>query len=185
MAVLPIIVAPDPRLKAVCQPVDAVDADVRRLMDDLLDTMYQAPGIGLAAPQVGTTKRILAVDVSKDVNARQPYQMANPELLWSSGEVLEYEEGCLSFPEQFAEVARPQEIRVRYLDRDNNTQELEAEGLLATCIQHEMDHLDGVLFVEHISKLKRDSILRKLRKARKESDRESKRRNRRPAKVEA
>ena len=167
MAVLPVITAPDPRLKKVCEPVDKVDAEIRKLMDDMLDTMYEAPGIGLAAPQVGVTKRIIVVDTSREDEERRPYRMANPEILSASEELFTYEEGCLSLPEQYAEVSRPKTVRVRYLDEQNEIRELEANDLLAICIQHEMDHLDGVLFVDHISKLKRDLIIRKLVKARK------------------
>ncbi len=164
MAILPIIVAPDPRLKRTAERVARVDAAVRRLMDDLLETMYAAPGVGLAAPQVGVLQRVLVVDIGKGEN-RKPLRMANPEIVQASDECITYEEGCLSFPEQFAEVERPALVRIRYLDHENEPREIEADGLLATCIQHEMDHLDGVLFVDHISALKRGIILRKLRKA--------------------
>ena len=167
MALLPIIVAPDPRLKKLCAPVEQVDDEIRRLMDDMLETMYDAPGIGLAAPQVGVLKRIIVVDAAPKEGPREPRQMINPEFVWLSDEDASYEEGCLSLPEHYAEVERPAAIKVRYLDRDGEPQELEAEGLLATCIQHEMDHLDGVLFVDHISALKRKMILRKLVKAKK------------------
>ena len=167
MALLPIIVAPDPRLKKRCAPVEQVDDNLRRLMDDMLETMYEAPGIGLAAPQVGVLKRIIVVDVAAKEGPRQPYQMVNPELVWASEELASYEEGCLSLPEHYADVERPSAIKVRYSDRDGVTQELEAEGLLATCVQHEMDHLEGLLFVDHISALKRKMILRKLVKAKK------------------
>ena len=167
MAILPIIVAPDPRLKKVSPPVEQVDDAVRRLMDDMLETMYVAPGIGLAAPQVGVLKRIIVVDVAPKDGARQPHQMVNPELLWVSDEDANYEEGCLSLPEHYAEVVRPAAIKVGYLDRDGQARELEADGLLATCIQHEIDHLDGILFVDHVSALKRNMILRKLLKAKK------------------
>jgi peptide deformylase len=167
MAILPIIVAPDPRLKQVAKPVERVDGEVRQLMDDMLETMYQAPGIGLAAPQVGVLKRVLVIDIAKEGEDPQPCRMANPELLWVSDEDATYEEGCLSLPDHYAEVARPGAIRVRYLDHENEIRELEADGLLATCIQHEMDHLDGILFVDHISALKRNMILRKLLKSKK------------------
>lgn len=167
MAVLPIITAPDPRLKAACEPVAEVDAEVARLMDDMLDTMYLAPGIGLAAPQVGVTKRVLVVDVSPKEGPREPIRMANPEIVWQSEELATYEEGCLSLPEQYADVERPAKVRIRYLDETNTQQELEAEGLLATCLQHEMDHLDGIIFVDHLSALKRKMILRKLAKQKK------------------
>jgi peptide deformylase len=167
MAVLPIITAPDPRLKVKCEPVAEVDAAIARLMDDMLDTMYLAPGIGLAAPQVGITKRILVVDLSPKDGPREPIRMANPEILWRSEELAVYEEGCLSLPEQYADVERPAQIRFRYLDENGAMQEREADGLLATCIQHEMDHLDGIIFVDHLSALKRKMILRKLTKQKK------------------
>lgn len=168
MAVLPIITAPDPRLKIQCEPVESVDAAIAKMMDDMLETMYLAPGIGLAAPQVGITKRILVVDLSPKDGPREPIRMANPEILWHSDDLATYEEGCLSLPEQYADVERPAQIKVRYLDQDNSVQELDADGLLATCIQHEMDHLDGVIFVDHISSLKRRMILRKLTKLKKQ-----------------
>jgi peptide deformylase len=167
MARLPIIVAPDPRLKAKCRPVARVDAKVARLMDDMLETMYAAPGIGLAAPQVGVNQRVIVLDVAKDQEPPAPLRMANPELVWVSDEDAVFSEGCLSLPEHYAEVSRPAKIRVRYLDHENEIRELEAEGMLATCIQHEMDHLDGILFVDHLSALKRNIILRKLVKAKK------------------
>ena len=165
MALLPIIIAPDPRLKQIAAPVARVDDKIRRLMDDMLETMYQAPGIGLAAPQVGVLERVIVVDASAKDEARAPLRMANPELIEVSEADLNYEEGCLSLPEHYAEVVRPAQIRVRYLDRENEIRELDAEGLLATCIQHEMDHLEGILFVDHISALKRSMILRRLLKA--------------------
>jgi len=167
MALLPIIVAPDPRLKKKCAPVERVDDDLRRLMDEMLETMYEAPGIGLAAPQVGVLKRVIVVDVTREDEERKPHLMANPELTWVSDEDASYEEGCLSLPEHYAEVVRPAAIKVRYLDREGEIRELEADGVLATCIQHEIDHLDGILFVDHISALKRNMILRKLLKAKK------------------
>ncbi|MBF0307855.1 MAG: peptide deformylase [Alphaproteobacteria bacterium] len=166
MALRPILVAPDPRLKAKCLPVAKVDGEVARLMDDLLDTMYAAPGIGLAAPQVGASVRVLVIDIAKDGEERQPLRIANPEFVWLSDEDRSYEEGCLSVPEHYAEVTRPAALRLRYLDHQNEIRELDAEGLLATVIQHEMDHLDGVLFIDHLSNLKRNMILRKLTKAR-------------------
>jgi peptide deformylase len=165
MALLPILVAPDPRLKAKAKRVAAVDGEVRRLMDDMLETMYQAPGIGLAAPQVGSLLRVIVVDCAREGEPKQPYKIANPEILWQSEELATYNEGCLSLPEHYADVTRPAEIRLRYLDEENQARELHAKGLLATCIQHEMDHLEGVLFVDHISPLKRNIILRKLAKA--------------------
>ena len=167
MAVLPIIVAPDPRLKRVAKPVAKVDAAVRRLMDDMLETMYKAPGIGLAAPQVGELLRVIVVDIAREDEKPQPLRMANPELIWVSEEDAVYNEGCLSLPEHYADVTRPAAIKVRYLDHENEIRELETDGLLATCIQHEMDHLEGILFVDHLTALKRNMILRKLLKAKK------------------
>ncbi|HJU18138.1 MAG TPA: peptide deformylase [Stellaceae bacterium] len=165
MALLPIITAPDPRLKIKARPVPAVDAKVRRQMDDMLDTMYHAIGIGLAAPQVGIANRVIVVDVAREGEEPQPLRLANPEILWRSPELQTASEGCLSLPEHYAEVVRPAEIRLRYLDHENEIRELHATGLLATCLQHEIDHLDGVLFVDHVSAVKRDMILRKLAKA--------------------
>ena len=167
MAHLPILIAPDPRLKLKAKPVAGVSREIRRLMDDLLETMYAAPGIGLAAPQAGIGFRVLVIDIAREGEERQPLCMANPELMWVSDEIAVYEEGCLSLPEHYAEVARPARIRVRYLDERNAVREMEADGLLATVIQHEMDHLDGVLFVDHLSNLKRNMILRKLAKTKK------------------
>jgi len=164
MTVLPIIVAPDPRLKVNATPVERVDDEVRQLMDDMLDSMHAANGIGLAAPQVGIAKRVLVMDVARPEEPPQPIRMANPEVVWESEEEVLAEEGCLSLPDQYAEVVRPERVRVRYLDHENEIRELEADGLLAKCVQHEMDHLDGVLFVDHLSSLKRKIILRKLTK---------------------
>jgi peptide deformylase len=165
MALLQVLVAPDPRLKLKAKRVAQVDSTVRRLMDDMLETMYVAPGIGLAAPQVGEALRVIVVDVARDDEEKQPLRMANPEILWRSDELATYNEGCLSLPEHYADVTRPASIRVRYLDHENEIREMTAEGLLATVIQHETDHLEGVLFVDHISPLKRNIILRKLAKA--------------------
>jgi peptide deformylase len=165
MAVLPIITAPDPRLKIKAKPVEAVDEGVRRLMDDMLETMKKAIGIGLAAPQVGIAKRVIVLDVAREGEKPQPIMLANPEILWRSDELVTFSEGCLSLPEHYADVERPAKIRLRHLDYQNEIREIEAEGLLATCIQHEIDHLDGVLFVDHISIVKRGMILRKLAKA--------------------
>jgi peptide deformylase len=167
MSQLSILVAPDPRLKRHAQPVARVDDEIRRLMDDMLEAMHVAKGIGLAAPQVGTLKRVIVVDTSRPEEPPHPYRMANPEILWRSEDEICGEEGCLSLPEQFAEVNRPARIRVRYLDHENEIREIEAEGLLARCIQHEVDHLEGVLFVDYISSLKRNIILRRLAKSKK------------------
>ena len=167
MALLPILTAPDPRLKKISAPVKEVDASVRKLMDDMLETMYQAPGIGLAAPQVNVLKRVIVLDLAREGEEPQPLKLANPEIVWVSDEDVTYNEGCLSVPEHYADVARPAACRVRYLDYQNKPSEIAAEGLLATCLQHEIDHLDGVLFIDHLTSLKRNIILRKLLKAKK------------------
>lgn len=167
MAVLDIIIAPDPRLKRKCAAVAAIDAATARLMSDMLETMYVAPGVGLAAPQVGVAKRIIVVDTSRSTEARRPLKMANPEIVWSSPEKKLHEEGCLSLPEEYQDVERPDRIKVAYMDEHGERREIEADGLLSVVIQHEMDHLDGVLFVDHISRLKRDIILRRLTKQKK------------------
>jgi len=167
MAILPIITAPDPRLKQIAKPVEKVDAEVKKLMDDMLETMYVAPGIGLAAPQVGVLKRVIVLDLAREDEKPQPLKMANPEIVWVSEEDAVYNEGCLSLPEHYADVVRPAACHVRYLDDQNEIRMLEAEGLLATCVQHEIDHLEGILFVDHLTALKRNMILRKLLKAKK------------------
>jgi peptide deformylase len=146
--------------------VAEVTDELRTLMDDMLETMYRAPGIGLAAPQVGVEKRIVVVDISREEGERQPMRLVNPELIWASDDSVAMEEGCLSLPEQFAEVKRPSAVRMRYLDEQGEAREIEADGMLARCLQHEVDHLDGILFVDHLSPLRRNMILRKLEKAR-------------------
>ena len=168
MAKLPIVLAPDPVLKTKAKPVEAVDDSIRQLMDDMLETMYAAPGIGLAANQIGVLKRVLVLDVAREGDAPKPIGMANPEVVWRSDEMSTYNEGCLSLPEHYADITRPAAVRVRYVDRDGAKQEIEADGLLATCIQHEIDHLDGILFVDHLSTLKRNMILKKLVKLKKQ-----------------
>jgi peptide deformylase len=165
MAVLPIITAPDPRLKLVAKRVDKVNPSLRRLMNDMLDTMYRSIGIGLAAPQVGVAQRIIVVDVAREGEKPNPVRIANPEIIWRSEETTVANEGCLSVPEHYADVSRAAAIKLRYLDHENEIREIDADGLLATCLQHEIDHLDGVLFVDHLSTLKRGMILRKLTKA--------------------
>ena len=164
MALMTILTAPDPRLKQKARPVDGVTDSVRKLMDDMLETMYEAPGVGLAAPQVGVLKRVVVADVARSGEPPQPIMMANPEIVWASDEMASYEEGCLSVPEHYADVKRPEKVRIRYLDHENEIREQEFDGFLATCLQHEIDHLDGILFVDHISALKRNMILRKLLK---------------------
>jgi peptide deformylase len=173
MAQLQILEFPDPRLRTHAQPVTEVDAALRTLIDDMFETMYAAPGIGLAAIQVGIPKRILVIDLQDPEEedgepVRRPMTFINPEILRSAETIVPYQEGCLSVPDQYAEVERPDSIRARWLDRDGKPHEEELDGLLATCLQHEMDHLEGILFIDHLSRLKRDMILRKLAKARKE-----------------
>ncbi|NWG44940.1 MAG: peptide deformylase [Alphaproteobacteria bacterium] len=169
MTVRPIITAPDPRLKAVSAPVETVDDDLRALMDDMLQSMYAANGIGLAAIQVGVAKRVIVMDLAREGETPQPRYFVNPELVELSPEREVSEEGCLSVPDQYDKVERAARIRARYLDYDGTPRDIEAEGLLAVCLQHEMDHLDGLLFIDHLSKLKRDMILRRLAKARRQS----------------
>lgn len=174
MAILPILEAPDPRLRTISSPVETIDDDLQRLIDDMLETMYDAPGIGLAAIQVGVPKRVLVIDLQEPESdaedappVKKPMVFINPEILETSEDLSVYNEGCLSVPEQFAEVERPATIRASWMDRDGRIHEEQLEGLLATCLQHEMDHLQGVLFVDHLSRLKRDMLLKKLSKARK------------------
>ncbi|MAM78631.1 MAG: peptide deformylase [Rhodospirillaceae bacterium] len=169
MAILPIIVAPDPRLKGKSAPIDVVSKDIIKLMDDMLETMYAAPGIGLAAPQVGVQKRVIVVDVSMGEEDPNPFQMINPEIVWLSDTLFSYEEGCLSLPEQFADVQRPDKAKIRYKDKSGQETLIDVEGLLSVCVQHEIDHLDGILFVDHISKIKKNVIMRKLKKFKKSS----------------
>ena len=164
MAVREILTAPDPRLRQVSKPVERVDDDLRALMDDMLETMYDAPGIGLAAIQVGVPVRVIVMDLAGEEEPPEPRYFVNPEILDPSEDLSLYQEGCLSVPEFFEEVERPSRCRVKYLDYHGEPQILEAEGLLATCIQHEMDHLEGVLFIDHLSRLKRERILKKLKK---------------------
>ena len=168
MTLRPIITLPDEKtLRQVSKPVASVDAEVRKQWDDMLETMYHAPGIGLAAIQIGLPRRLLVIDLAKEGEEKQPLFVANPEVVWRSEAQSDYEEGCLSIPEFYEMVTRPSEIRVRYLDRQGAAQELHATGLLATCMQHEIDHLDGVLFIDHISRLKRERVIKKFAKAQK------------------
>ncbi|WP_306252375.1 peptide deformylase [Parvularcula sp. IMCC14364] len=167
MTIREILTAPDERLRVVSKPVDKVDDALRSLMDDMLETMYDAPGIGLAAIQVGVPIRVIVMDLAGPEEEPEPRYFVNPEILESSEETKPYEEGCLSVPEYYEEVDRPATCTVRYLDYHGNPQTLEAEGLLAVCIQHEMDHLEGVLFVDYLSRLKRERILKKLKKEQK------------------
>ena len=167
MSIRPILTAPDPRLKAVSQSVKTVDDTIRALIADMIETMYDAEGIGLAAVQVGVARRILVLDIDQREGTRNPRVFINPRIVWASDETAVTEEGCLSVPEIWDEVERPVAIRCEYLDENGKAQTLEADGLLAICLQHEMDHLDGVLFLDHLSKLKRSMALKKLTKAKK------------------
>jgi peptide deformylase len=164
MSIRPILLLPDPRLKLVSTPIAEVDDAVRSLAASMFDTMYEAPGIGLAAIQIGEPIRLVVIDVARKDEGRQPLTLVNPEIVWSSPESSIYEEGCLSIPEYYEEVERPAMVTVRFLDQNGAECEMTAEGVLATCLQHEIDHLDGVLFIDHISKLKRDRVIRKFTK---------------------
>lgn len=171
MAILPILEAPDPRLKTVSTPVETFDEALQVLIDDMFETMYAAPGIGLAAVQVGVPKRLLVIDLqekNEETGAivREPRVFINPEILEMSEEMAIYNEGCLSVPDQYADVERPAKIRARWRDREGKRHEQDLDEMLATCLQHEMDHLEGILFIDHLSKLKRDMVLKKLQKAR-------------------
>jgi peptide deformylase len=165
MAVRDILTLPDPRLRLVSQPIGAVDREIRQLVEDMFETMYEAPGIGLAAIQIGVPKRVITMDLAKKDEGKKPQVFINPEILSTSAERATYEEGCLSIPEYYEEVERPSEVKIRYLDLEGTVCELEANGLLATCVQHEIDHLNGVLFIDHLSKLKRSRIIKKFTKA--------------------
>jgi peptide deformylase len=167
MALRKIIVIPDPVLRQVSAPVAGVTKDVRALADDMLETMYEAPGIGLAAIQIGVPQRIVTIDLAKKDEPKEPIVFINPEILSASEETSAYEEGCLSIPEYYEEVTRPARVRIRYTDIKGAAQEMDAEGLMATCIQHEIDHLDGKLFIDYLSKLKRDRVMTKFRKIQK------------------
>ena len=166
-----ILIEPEPILRKKCDPVEKVDDELRRLMNDMVETMYKAPGIGLAAIQIGILKRLVVIDISKDEKKRNPLFLINPEILNRSKKTSIYEEGCLSLPGQFAEIERPSECILKYINLEGKEKELKASGLLATCIQHEVDHLDGVLFIDYLSKLKKDMIIKKLVKHKKEIER--------------
>lgn len=165
MALRDIIKLPDPRLRLVSAPVKSVDDSIRRLVEDMFETMYDAPGIGLAAIQVGEPQRVVTMDLSKKDEPKDPKVFINPEIMWRSEEKATHEEGCLSIPEYYEEVERPERVKVRYQDLAGNTHEIDADGLLATCLQHEIDHLNGVLFIDHLSKLKRSMVIKKFTKA--------------------
>ena len=170
MALRDIIILPDKRLRLVSKPVAKIDSDIRELVGDMFETMYKAPGIGLAAIQVGAPVRVVVMDLSKREAESEPKVFINPEITWSSEETSKYEEGCLSIPEVHEDVERPARVKVKYLDLDGNLHEEDADGLFATCIQHEVDHLNGVLFIDHISKLKRDRTIKKFTKAAKRTE---------------
>ena len=165
-----IIIEPDPLLRSKSSLLEKVDDEVRKLMDDMLETMYSAPGIGLAAVQIGILKSLIVIDISKDDKKKNPLFLINPEITFRSNKTSTYEEGCLSLPGHFAEVERPAECHLNFVDYNGKKKDLKADGLLATCIQHEVDHLNGILFIDHISKLKRDMIIKKLKKSKKELD---------------
>ena len=165
MAILPLIIAPDERLNKPSEPVKVVDDSIRKLLDDMLDTMYANQGIGLAAVQVGVHKRIIVVDIAVRNGGREPIKFINPEIIRESEEMSTYNEGCLSFPDQYSDVERPAKVTVRYLDENGVQKTMEADEILATCLQHEIDHTNGIVFVDHISMMKRDMIIRKLKKA--------------------
>lgn len=168
MSIKPLIILPDRILRKVSKPIERIDQPLQKLADDMLETMYEAPGIGLAAIQIGEPLRMLVIDVAGKDEPKAPRVFINPQILWQSDEPNVYEEGCLYIPDYYAEVERPKRVRVSYLDRDGKDSEIEADGLLATCLQHEIDHLNGVLFIDHISKLKRDMVIRKFKKLAKE-----------------
>jgi peptide deformylase len=170
MTLRDIIILPDPRLRLVSEPVKGIDDTVRRLVDDMFETMYEAPGIGLAAIQIGEPRRVVTIDLAKKDEPHKPQVFINPEILWTSEERGIYEEGCLSIPEYYEEVERPAQVKVRYLDLDGVEHEIEAAGLLATCLQHEIDHINGVLFIDHLSKLKRSRVIKKFTKAAKRDE---------------
>ncbi|MBE7183189.1 MAG: peptide deformylase [Methylobacterium mesophilicum] len=174
MTIKPLVILPDPLLREVSKPVERFDADLRRFNADMFGTMYDAPGIGLAAIQVGEPLRMLVIDLAKEDEEPQPQTFINPEIVQSGDERSLYEEGCLSIPDYYAEVERPATVRVRFLDIEGKQQEVEADGLLATCLQHEIDHLNGVLFIDHISKLKRDMVVRRFKKLAKDKPAPSK-----------
>ena len=165
MTIRPLIILPDPKLRLISEPITAITDEVRRLADDMLETMYDAPGVGLAAIQVGVPLRMVTMDVSKSETEPHPLVLLNPEILDASDELSVYEEGCLSIPEYYEEIERPARVRFRYMDLQGDNVEQEADGLLATCVQHEIDHLNGVLFIDYLSKLKRDRVMTKFKKA--------------------
>lgn len=168
MSIQPLVLLPDPILREISKPIEHIDSNIQKLADDMLQTMYDAQGIGLAAIQIGVPLRMLVVDISEKETQKEPLVVINPEILWLSDERNIYKEGCLSIPEYYAEVERPKQLRIRYRNREGKRIETEADDLLATCLQHEIDHLNGCLFIDHISKIKRDMVIRKFKKRAKE-----------------
>ena len=166
-----ILTIPDPILRKISEPVKNVNQDIKNLLDDMLEAMYEAPGIGLAAVQIGVLKRAIVIDLSKDIRKKEPIFIVNPEIVSQSKNLVSYEEGCLSIPNQFAEVERPNSCKIKFLNYNGEKKELQAEGLLATCIQHDIDHLNGILFIDYLSKLKKDIIIKKVKKQKKEINR--------------
>jgi peptide deformylase len=165
MTIRPLVILPDSKLRVISEPIKEITSEIRQLADDMLETMYDAPGVGLAAIQIGVPVRMVTMDVSKSEDEHQPMVLINPEILWASEEKRTYEEGCLSIPEYYEEVERPDRVRFRYMSLQGETVEQDADGLLATCVQHEIDHLNGVLFIDYLSKLKRDRVTIKFKKA--------------------
>ncbi len=171
MAIRKILTIPDKKLREKSIPVKKINKDIQNLMDDMIQTMYDAPGIGLAAVQIGVPKRVIVMDLSKEKEKKNPMYFVNPEIVWKSDTYSSYEEGCLSIPNQFANIERPDKCHIKFLDYDGNQKEMETDGLLSTCIQHEIDHLNGVLFIDYLSKLKKDIIIKKVSKNKKELER--------------
>ena len=171
MAIRKILTIPDKKLREKSIPVKKINKDIQNLMDDMIQTMYDAPGIGLAAVRIGVPKRVIVMDLSKEKEKKNPMYFVNPEIVWKSDTYSSYEEGCLSIPNQFANIERPDKCHIKFLDYDGNQKEMETDGLLSTCIQHEIDHLNGVLFIDYLSKLKKDIIIKKVSKNKKELER--------------
>ncbi|MDQ0505180.1 peptide deformylase [Xanthobacter agilis] len=165
MTTRPILIIPDSKLRTISEPVGKIDSEIKKLVEDMFETMYEAPGIGLAAIQVGVQRRVITIDIAREDEGKKPVALINPEIIAASEETSVYSEGCLSIPEYYEEVERPARVAVRFQDVDGAVREVEADGLFATCIQHEIDHLNGVLFIDHISKLKRDRVMKKFTKA--------------------
>ncbi|MEZ0169599.1 peptide deformylase [Microvirga sp. TS319] len=165
MSIKPLVILPDSKLRLISEPVKEITKEIRQLTEDMLETMYDAPGVGLAAIQIGVPLRIVTMDISKSEDEREPMVLLNPEIIWASEETRAYEEGCLSIPEYYEEVERPDRVRFRYMNLKGDIIEQAADGLMATCVQHEIDHLNGVLFIDYLSKLKRDRVMTKFKKA--------------------